>query len=61
MVVFLHVRFGNVIVEAVDFHRLHSVMNVLFNVFMVSSCIIEYIKLNTSVWTDTTSALVALM
>lgn len=61
MVVFLHVGFGNVIVEAVDFHRLHNVMNVLFKVFMVSSCIIEYIKLNTSVWTDTTSALVALM
>lgn len=60
MVVFLHVGFGNVIVEEMGFHRLHNALTALDNVFMVSSCIIEYIKLNSSVWNDITSALVAL-
>lgn len=52
VVVFLHVGFGNVIVEVVIFNRVHNAMNVLGNFFMVSSCIIEYIKMNTWVSTD---------
>lgn len=50
---------GSGVIEALDFHRIHNAVNVLGNVFMVSSCFVEYIKLNTWVWTDITSALVA--